>query len=181
MAENINPLAALEAEIEAERKKLDEARAARAAASETPEAQALAARAKLSLLRAEREAEERAAEDDLAWLKAEAQHGAGVRRIHTSEGDIILKANTSQEWEAIQARAESVANAAFEKGDATRANADTLKAYREGIITRSRIHPSVERTRAILEKLPGVWPDLVQAREELNRGPRVAAGKGDAR
>lgn len=181
MSKNDDALQAMEAELAAEMKRLDDAKAAREAAAESPEAKALAMKAKLDAVRAAREAEERALTDDRAWLDAVAKHGQRVKRVHTSAGDIILRANTAAEVDAVQARAEEKAAAAMESGDAVRANADSIKAYREGIFTTNLVHPTIGAARAIVEKFPGVWGELYNARDMLNRGPIEAAGKGVAR
>jgi hypothetical protein len=168
-------------ELVAEERRLAKLEADAQAAGESPEAKLAAQRQRLAEAKRTREAAEVEAADAKAFAELAEKHGGRVRRIYTEAGSVILRAMTEAEVEAVEARARGVAAAALDAGDDKRAEADTVKAYREGIFTKALAHPTADKARAILAAFPGAWLDVYSARDELNRGRREALGKGVAR
>jgi hypothetical protein len=173
-------LANMEAEIAAEEAKRVAAEQAREDAAQSIEARMLETRLRLDAARAAREAAERETDDEKAWLDARAKYGTRCGRVYVGRW-LILKYNTAREWEGIQESAATVARAALEAGDDARASSDSVKAYQRGILTKSLVHPSMADAQKVLDEHPAAWPELYAMRDELNRGPREAAGKGGAR
>jgi len=169
-------------ELATEERKLAKAEADKQAAAESPAAKIAAQRTKLADIKRAREAAETEAADDAMWASLCEKHGEGrLRRIYTEMGSIILRGMTEQESTAVDLRAQSVTASALEKGDEQRALRDTVKIYQEAISTKAALHPKPEKIKEITASYPGLWMDLYAARDELNRGRRVALGKGVAR
>ena len=167
--------------------------AAAKASAASPEIFLAAQRRKLAETKRAREAAETEAADDAAWATLTERHGSRIGRVYTESGSLILRALSEAESNAIQARVDGVVRAALEADppDERRAAADSIKAYQEGILTMSLVHPAPvpvgnsvgasPKARAIVAAYPGVWGELYALRDELNRGRRVALGKGAAR
>jgi hypothetical protein len=168
-------------ELVSEERRLAKLEADERTEAESSEAKLAAQRQRLAEAKRAREAAEVEAADAKVWAALSEKHAGRVRRIYTEGGSIILRAMTEAEVEAVEARARGVAAAALEAGDDKRAEADAMKAYREGIFTKALAHPTADRARAILAAFPGAWLDVYAARDELNRGRREALGKGVAR
>lgn len=171
-----------QAAIAAERAKAAQASTDAAVAASGPDAMLLAMRVQLEDERRASAAAERDAVDEKAWREAQAEHPASCARIYTGGGWLILRAQTAAEWETIQAQARGVARSFLEQGDDARASKASESTYREGLLTKSIIHPpTIEARRVIVAKYHGVWPELYATRDALNRGPTEAAGKGASR
>ncbi len=178
---------AAQADIAAEGAKLAAAEARREEVS--VEHALLTARVQADEARRAAQAAAHALEDDRAWLQAQADHGGRVARLYVGNRWLILKANTGLQWESTVARAAKLAGGALEEGDDAKATKLSNDAFREGIFDDSLVLRGDDKeraaqksnARALLADYPAAWPEVFGLREQLNRGPREAAGKGGAR
>ncbi len=173
--------AAARADIETETAKLATTEAARTATESSVESLLLDARIQADEARRARAAAEYALEDDAKWREAQAAHGGRVARLFVGIRWLVLKFNTALEWDKAVERSETVVAAALERGDDAAARRDRDAVFQDELLTKSLVHPSKGTARALLDAYPAAWPELYGLREQLNRGPREAAGKGGAR
>lgn len=169
-----------------------------AAASDAESPQALIARAKIEADDAKRAREfaERVREGEAAWLAARSEHGAGVSRIDSDEGDVfVLRAQSDAETMATRLSAnhlKSAATAAVIQAAGTsspttqqlmsaelKGTEDARGRYRDATLAKL-LNPSRERALDILGRKPLIWDALFDARDAMITGVRVAEGKGSA-
>ena len=172
------------AALEAEREALAHLEDARAAAAVSPEAALLQLRIEADAVRAAAERTRIEAADDTEILALRAKYGARLRVVYTAAGSLVVVWTERHEalWDSVTARAKALEAAAFEANppDPVRAEADSLRAFKEGYFEHVIVYPPKPRAKEILKAYSDAWPELYRARADLARGPREAAGKGVA-
>lgn len=152
------------------------------AASSSPESMLARARIEADEAQRAREAAERRREGEAAWLKALEEHGGRLRRLPTTEGDVIIMlAMTRAEGDAANARAARLREVALEHDPKNKLKAinDWNGAQRDAMLAKV-IHPARDRVKALGEKYADLWPELEAMRDDLVRVRQVDEGKGPA-
>ncbi len=172
-----------------EQGELARVRAEADAVASSPAALLAAARAEVDDAKRARETEERRVAGESAWATARAAHGDRVERLDTDEGDVfVLLAMSDKDLDAVNKRARMLLQAAAPGPSATapevraaedRGMTDARGAQRDAILVKL-LHPSRERAQTFLARKAAFWADLIEARDRLVSGRRVAEGKGSA-
>lgn len=162
-----------------ETKALDDATAAVDAAMLGPAAMLAAARIEVGEVKRAREAAERRALGEAAWLKAREALGSGCARVDGEEGDVfILRRQKDIEITHTEVLARTC-SAPHEESNPERAANERAGVRREALIA-CLCHPPRERSVLMLDTYPLLVGALYAARDSLIMGWRVEQGKGSA-
>jgi hypothetical protein len=158
-----------------ETKRLETAVAALDAAANSPATLLANARAEVDEVQRAREAAERRALGEAAWLQARERFGDRAERLNTVDGDVIIQvAMTLQEVDVTNARVGKLVEAAGD--DKVRAISEANGAHRDAVLAKI-VHPAQDRVKALGVKRPELWADLCAMRDRLVRARADAEGK----
>ena len=162
-----------------ETKQLEAAVAAVDAATLGPAAMLAAARIEVGEVQRAREAAERRAKGEAAWLKAREQLGDGCARVEGEEGDVFILRRMKDIEITVAEHKATITSAPHEKDNPVRAATERAGARRDALVA-CVCHPDRERVIAMLDEYPLLVGALYGARDSLILGWRVEQGKGSA-
>lgn len=162
-----------------ETKALDDATAAVDAAVLGPAAMITQARIEVGEVKRAREAAERRAAGEAAWLRAREALGSGCSRVDGEEGDVfILRRQKDIEITHTEVLAQKCSTP-HEESNPERAANERAGVRREALIA-CLCHPVRERSVLMLDTYPLLVGALYAARDSLIMGWRIEQGKGSA-